>query len=473
MLRPALELAWVVAKTGTEARPAVSPPGRLRPLMRFAKLPDRALTTVRQVVEEDAEFRARVAEWAGEAKLDRAPWLWLVRPDGWEEELGTMADAAGVAATEQEEAKEERSARRRLDAAQRALTRAEAELVRLGQANADLLEDLTAERQGRRQAESEHDASETARRIAEEDRARLHQRVVSLEGQVASLARDLEATAEQLTRSNQQGDSARAEITSLHDQLRQAGAEVARVQAGQDDVRGTVSLGVDRAAAAARELSEALGDLATTIRGRPPPDTGEGSPPAPTSEMPAPRARSKRAPTAPRQPVPPTARQPVPPTARQPVALPPAVFDDSFEAAEYLVRMRGILLIVDGYNVTISSWPHLELPRQRHHLVDALAELAMRTGLKVHVVFDGTDLSNRFEPPPAARRRMRVTFSPDGVEADEVILTLVDQLDPAQPVVVATDDREVRDGVRRRGANVISVAQLLAVLRRAPGSATG
>ena len=135
--------------------------------------------------------------------------------------------------------------------------------------------------------------------------------------------------------------------------------------------------------------------------------------------------------------------------------------------------MRGILLIVDGYNVTISSWPHLELPRQRHHLVDALAELAMRTGLQVHVVFDGTDLTNRFGPPAAARRRMRVTFSPDGVEADQVIVNLVDRLDPAQPVVVATDDREVRDGVRRRGANVISVAQLLAVLRRAPGSAAG
>src|SRR5262245_1395487 len=124
MLRPALELAWVVAKDGTEARPAVSPPGRLRPLMRFARLPDRALTTVRQVVDEDAEFRARVAEWAEEVKLDRAPWLWLVRPEGWEEELGTMAAAAGVAATAQEEAREERSARRRLDAAQGALTRA-------------------------------------------------------------------------------------------------------------------------------------------------------------------------------------------------------------------------------------------------------------------------------------------------------------------------------------------------------------
>ena len=45
MLRPALELAWAVAKVGSEARPVVAPPGRLRPLLRFAKLTDRALST--------------------------------------------------------------------------------------------------------------------------------------------------------------------------------------------------------------------------------------------------------------------------------------------------------------------------------------------------------------------------------------------------------------------------------------------
>jgi predicted RNA-binding protein with PIN domain len=461
MLRPALELAWVVAKAGTEARQTVAPPGRLRPLMRFAKLPDRALTTVRQVVDEDPEFRGRVAEWADEAKLDRAPWLWLVRPEGWDEELGAMVDAAGVAASAQEEAKEERNARRRLEAAQRALARAEADLIRLRQVNADLVEDLTAERQGRRQADADRDASETGRLRAEEEKARLHQRVAALDGQVASLAGDLAATTEKLTRSDQEGESARAEITSLHDQLQRAGAEQARAQAGQADVRGTVSVGVDRAAGAARDLSQALAELAATIRGGPRVEsaleTGEAEVPATPPEVPASRPRPRRRAS----------------VARQPVALPPAVFDDSFEAAEHLVRVKGILLIVDGYNVTISSWPHLELPRQRHHLVDALAELAMRTGLQVHVVFDGTDLNNRFGPPAAARRRLRVTFSPDGVEADEVIVNLVDQLDPAQPVVVATDDREVRDGVRRRGANVISVAQLLAVLRRAPGSAAG
>ena len=54
-----------------------------------------------------------------------------------------------------------------------------------------------------------------------------------------------------------------------------------------------------------------------------------------------------------------------------------------------------------------------------------------------------------------------------------MIVDLVDGLDFSQPVVVATDDRRVRDEVSRRGGNVISVAQLLAVLGRTPGGAAG
>jgi predicted RNA-binding protein with PIN domain len=128
-------------------------------------------------------------------------------------------------------------------------------------------------------------------------------------------------------------------------------------------------------------------------------------------------------------------------------------------------------LIVDGYNVTISSWPHLDLPQQRQRLVDALAELAMRTGISVDVVFDGLDAGGRIRPPTAARHQVSVTFSPEGVEADEVIVDLVDELDASRPVLVATDDRRVRDEVMGRGANVISVVQLLAVLGRLPGGA--
>src|SRR5262249_1166287 len=96
MVRPALELAWAVAKAGTEARPPIPPPARLRPMMRLTTLPDRALATVRQVVEEDADFRARVVEWADKARLDGVAWIWLVHPPTSEEKPGTTAHAVDV-----------------------------------------------------------------------------------------------------------------------------------------------------------------------------------------------------------------------------------------------------------------------------------------------------------------------------------------------------------------------------------------
>jgi hypothetical protein len=99
--------------------------------------------------------------------------------------------------------------------------------------------------------------------------------------------------------------------------------------------------------------------------------------------------------------------------------------------------------------------------------------LALQAETQVYVVFDGAEESARFGPPAVAQRLMRVTFVPDGVEPHLIILELIDHLDSAQAVMVATDDRQLQQGVRRRGGNVISIAQLLAVLGRISGSSAG
>jgi len=92
-----------------------------------------------------------------------------------------------------------------------------------------------------------------------------------------------------------------------------------------------------------------------------------------------------------------------------------------------------------------------------------LADHAVRTGADVHVVYDGTDDKAGTD---RTRRPVKVTFSPSGIEADDVILELVDDIPPRRSVLVASSDRRVQDGARERGANVISSQQLLAVLRR-------
>jgi predicted RNA-binding protein with PIN domain len=456
MIRPALELAWAVAKLGSQARPPVAPPGRLRPLMRFAKLPDRALSTVRQVVEEDSEFRARVTAVAREGGLEGAPWIWLMRPDGWAEDLGSLTEAADAAAVEIQAEREERIALKRLAAAEASAARAEAELAQIQQVNSDLAAEVASERQNRRRSEAEREDLEAARRSAETQLSQLAQNMTQMDARISNLAVAVDEGGRRLSEVRQERDLVLADRDQLRVQLDDAKAEAARSMEAAERTRADIGAAVARAAAAASQLGQSLADVARLITPTPPAVEVERSGPAPVAAL------------VPAIPVFEPPRR-VLPERRRPARLPPAVFDDSFEAAEYLVRLPGVLLVVDGYNVTISSWPHLELPRQRQRLVDALAELAMRIGTSVRVVFDGTDEGGRIRPPNAARHQVAVTFSSEGIDADEVIVELVDQLEPGQPVVVATDDRRVRDEVVRRGANVISVVQLLAVLGRLPG----
>jgi len=145
------------------------------------------------------------------------------------------------------------------------------------------------------------------------------------------------------------------------------------------------------------------------------------------------------------------------------VPLPPLVHDDSPEAAEYLVNLPGVAVLVDGYNATLSRWPGLPLPEQRVRLADALAEMAARTGARPEVVFDGTEVVDRTMCGPA-RSLVKVTFTAADVEADDVLIARARSR--ALPVVVASDDRRVRDGARDAGANVLGIEQLLSALRR-------
>jgi predicted RNA-binding protein with PIN domain len=153
--------------------------------------------------------------------------------------------------------------------------------------------------------------------------------------------------------------------------------------------------------------------------------------------------------------------------ATRPGRLPPAVFDDSAEAAEHLVRVPGTLIVVDGYNVSFAGWPELAITDQRRRLADAMAELSARAGSDIHVVFDGgephdQELGVRSGP----REPVRVTFSPPGVDADEVIIDMAKSLVRRRPVLVATSDRRVRERVEAGGASVISAVQLLGAAGR-------
>jgi predicted RNA-binding protein with PIN domain len=458
VLRPALEAAVAVAREGEEETPSVPAPAALRPFLRFAKLPTAALAATRRALDADDEFRARVAEAATKDGVGRAGWLYLTRPEGWEEELIALVASAETSAREQADRRAQHDARRRLAAVQEAARRAEEAAAAARAEAADAVATLAEERRARQAAVEA--AAIVARRVDELAEARDV-------AQAAAEAARLDAVA-----ARDQAHAASEARDRLEARVRELEAEVSelRAAASTPPFPALSVPGLDEAAEAAMRLAERLRAAVAALGAVEPP--GPAAPSAVGSAVP--EDRSGAAPGRPAsRPAAGRADAGAPPSAgraraavlRQPVPLPPAVYDDSVEAAEHLVRVPGVVLVVDGYNVSLSGWPDLPLPEQRRRLVDALVGLAARTGADTRVVFDGAENAMPGIVPTTAKA-VHVTFSPPGVEADEVMIDLVGQLPPNRPVVVATSDRRVQHDVGRAGANVISTEQLLTVLRR-------
>ena len=429
----------------------VDPPRSLRPFLRFARLPEQALAAVRRALEDDAEFRARVASATDERVAGRAGWLFVHRPDGWEAELVAIAEEARAQAASDRDEREERTARRRLSHAEAATERAEAAAARARAEAERAVGELAAERRERRAAQEE--AARLGRRVAslEAERDSAHRRAAEAAAEAQRLRETVEALqAEARARAEGvaggPGDAPIDAPAAPAAPVAPAGMQVAEPGPDLD----AVARAVTAAAAAARSLALALGDVADELA--PPPAADVVADPGATAPEPPQASVGRRRPPASR---------------RRPADLPPAVFDDTAEAAAHLVRLPGAIVLVDGYNAAKALWPDEAPLELRERLVDALSELHARTGADVHVVFDGADLgAHAPQPRPAGRRAVRVSFSPPDVEADDVILDLVDASPLERPVVVASSDRRVRDGARQRGASAISSAQLAGALGR-------
>ncbi|WP_199430186.1 NYN domain-containing protein [Qaidamihabitans albus] len=132
-------------------------------------------------------------------------------------------------------------------------------------------------------------------------------------------------------------------------------------------------------------------------------------------------------------------------------------------ALDRLLTLPGTHLVVDGYNVSKTGYPELTLADQRERLVGQLSALGARTGAEVTVVFDGAAVTS---VPAAAPRGVRVLFSDPGVQADDVIRSLVAAEPGGRAVVVATSDRAVADSVLAAGAHAVASAVLLTRLGR-------
>lgn len=415
-LRPALEAAMRVAKSGEEADPVEQAPPSLRRYLNFARLPTAALVVVRRTLDEDAEFRQRVIEASSAEEAGEAGWQWLTREEGWEERLSRLAEEADKRHRDKSEQRAERSALRQVEASEEARRRAEATAARHAEQA--------------REARVELDAERARRRLAE-------QAAEALRAELAGAEEALTAARAELSTSSVERARLVAENDQIRRQLDEHGDGDGGAPAPEEPAIDRTALAHLIAAAAAAlaeaaSLLESPGSVAPTSRSAE--RTGDKTPGGVSEDR------------------------------RRPVRLPGGVLDDSVEAADFLVRVPNVLLLVDGYNISNAIWPGHPLVDQRARLVDALRELQARTGAAIEVVFDGALAT---EPWVAGgRSRVHVRFSPPDVEADDVLIDVLAFQPASRPVVLATSDRGLRDRARRHGANLLRARQLLDAMRR-------
>jgi predicted RNA-binding protein with PIN domain len=411
LVRAALERALEVARQGEAANPPVAPPKELAPYLSFQKLSGPALAAVWRVLDTDEDFRARVVDETPPDAVDAAGWLALCRPPGWEAAVEAIGRTKGARAVSEEAEKRLRDLQRSLATSETKRQHAEAEVARQREEVDAAHEEVTSLRRDRRRAE---DAAKAAERRVEELEQKLGDRETRLaETQGAREARE-------------------HELTETRRLLAEAQAEVAR----RPEPLVPGERPVDPAALrdATNRLQRAAATLARTVEG-----LAEVVPPVPVvleEEVAAGPTRTV-------------------------LVLPGGVVADSPEGGRWLLGRPKVVLLVDGYNVAKTAWPDLGLEEQRSRLVRALDGLVARSGASAEVVFDGPEeavVTGRQGTPS-----VNVRYS-GGELADDVVVGLVDAFPPDRPVVVVSNDREVRDAARGRAANVIGSDTLIALL---------
>ena len=149
------------------------------------------------------------------------------------------------------------------------------------------------------------------------------------------------------------------------------------------------------------------------------------------------------------------------PTRRRPLAVPGGRGEDDPETLAAWMGVDGVLVLVDGYNVTKHpvGFADRGLEDQRTLLLDLCRRLARRFGAELTVVFDGGTVGP--VPTRLPLGPVEVVFTDAGRSADDEIVARANAAPPERPVVVVTSDNELRARVGALGATVARSPALL------------
>ena len=383
-------------------------PNQLRPLQAFRAKALAARSGVLIAALDDDTFRNAVLDWLDEVHPDLPPEdqailrLACEREDGWEEQLRALG------------------------------AEDDPEPVTSPAPDTGALEAAAArERERAKQAREE---ARRAKAALADERAARDREIAALRSSLAEAEEALQAAAQAKTEAERERDEA---ASAADKEVRRARRSVEAAEKERDAARRDLKVERRAAAEAAREverLERRVADLereVADLKERREPDGVEG-----------PRRQVRRS-----------------------LPVPMGRFDDDPQTLETWLDHDGVRVVVDGYNVTLAErgFGKMELEQQRERLVTELGALVRRKGVgEAIVVFDGNVVA------PAARRAFRgpvkVEYSRPGEKADDHLVALLDVL-PPDPVVAVTNDRELQERLREKGATVATSDQLLDLLR--------
>lgn len=301
-----------------------------------------------------------------------------------------------------------------------------------------------------RLVEDDREAFETRVRTAQEARRRSEGEVEQLKGEVERIAAELR---DERASRREREETLRAEVGEAERRVGELGSALAAARYEAEAAVERSRRDADRAAALVAEVREARADAA---RARAEADrvSREASPPVPA--VPAvPEALEDAEP--PVEGTPPVRRR------RARVEVPQGMVGQSVEGLRAALTSGNPALVVDGYNVSMLAWGEEPPDAQRQRLCARLESLSMRTGRAVTVVFDGADVEG---VRPVRRSGVRVVFSREGEEADDVVIREVRALPLERPAIVVSSDRTVQVHAEEAGAMPVRSDLFLELIRR-------
>jgi predicted RNA-binding protein with PIN domain len=373
--------------------------------------------------------------------------LYAARPHGWTFGLGVACAAFERLRLERQAGDDDRARESQVAGLAESRRRAEAARASAEQRAEHVERELREERQNRRDRDA----------LANQKVATAERKAADMEREIANARTAVDGADARIEREATRARKVDDEMRELRRAVKEAEAKVRDADAGlpilrHDDLRALVDA-ADLAQRLATGLSGVADQARRVLQRENRDDDSRPDDPAATAERAPDSDKNKEKQKKDRD---------LRPRRAHP-RVPPGMVEDDPDALDAMLRTPRAVLVVDGYNVSMLAWGDAPPAQQRDRLLSAISELQLRTRARVILVFDGADVGGVLPP---RRPGVRVVFSPEGEEADAVVVRQAIDLPVEVPVVVASSDGWVEEHARESGAHVVSSETLLRALRR-------